>query len=186
MNYNYEYLFFKYLYNELELNKLDQELENNNIKMVDQENVDKRISKYFSLLNRGNEANFSDLELETYKRIFSLKLDKLMEPLVYEEAISFIKSTYQKYYHLTDEVKYIYYGPENDEFLAPSNCIALGLNYIKYDIGDENFDAKLAAQEDIIFKVRVYIQRELAKEKNIKLASLAFNEVSLNQPFISL
>ncbi len=185
MNDNYEYVFFKYLYKKLELNKLDEYLISEKIKMIDQDNVENRISKYFALENKGNIDLFTDEDKKIFNQVFNDKLNNILEDK-YDEAISFIERTYQDYFHLNDNLEYKYFGPINDSFLAPSNCIVIGLNYIKFDIDDNNYEEEIERQEQVIFFVLNYIQNKLSKEKNINLASLAYNEVSLSQPFVKI
>ena len=69
------------------------------------------------------------------------------------------------------------------EFMAPSNAIALGINYLKYDLDDDNYDKELERQEGIVVDMLNYIQRELSKKYNMNLAAIAYNEVTLSQPF---
>jgi len=185
MEYNYNYIFFKYLYKKLDLEKLDKELENSGIKMIDQDNCNKRISKYFSLQNHGDTILFSDERKTIFKKLFDDDLDNVLENKK-EEAINFVASTYQDYFHLNDKIEFKYYGPINDKFLAPSNCIVIGLNYIKYQLEEDNYEEKFERQEEVIFKMLNYIQNTLSKEKGINLASIAYDEVALFQPFVRL
>ena len=185
MTEKYEYVFFKYLYRKLELNKLDEYLVSENIKMIDCDNADNRISKYFALENRGNIDLFSDDDKKVFNQIFSDELNNILDNK-YDEAVSFIERTYQDYFHLNDTLEYKYYGPINDQFLAPSNCIVIGLNYRKFDIDENNYDKEFERQQEVIVRTLNYIQNKLSKEKNIKLASLEYNEVTLSQPFVRL
>ena len=91
-------------------------------------------------------------------------------------------------FHLDEEVEYVYYGPMSDDFLAPSNCIVIGLNYDKYnlDVEDEKYDDEINRQDIVVTKIINYIQFELSKQYNIRLATLAYNEVTLSQPFVKI
>ena len=185
MESNYEYLFFKYLYEQLELNKFDDELQRQGIKMVDEKNSDKRISKYFSLVSRGDINDFSQEMKEKFKRIFDNSLDNILNSN-YDEAIKYIMDTYKDFYHLNGEVEYKYYGPTNDNFLAPSNCIVIGLNYYKFNLDKKRNEEDFDKQETIIVKTLNYIQGPLAEQKGFKIATLAYNEITLSQPFVRL
>lgn len=185
MNENYEYVFFKYLYKKLELNKLDEYLVSEKIKMIDYDNSNNRISKYFALENQGNTDLFSDIDKKEFNQIFNDELNNIIENK-YDEAVSFIERTYQDYFHLNDNLEYKYFGPINDSFLVPSNCIVIGLNYKKFDIDENNYDKEFERQQKVIVRILNYIQNELSKEKNIRLASLEYNEVTLSQPFVKL
>ncbi len=185
MESNYEYLFFKYLCEQLELNKFDDELQRQGIRMVDENNSDKRISKYFSLVSRGDINDFSQEMKEEFKRLFDNSLENVLNNN-YNEAIQFIVDTYKVFYHLNGEVEYKYYGPANDNFLAPSNCIVLGLNYFKFNLDKEYNEESFDKQETIIVKTLNFIQGPLAKQKGFKIATIAYNEISLSQPFVNL
>ena len=184
MEYNYEYMFFKYIYKKLNLQELDNSLQGKGIKPIDIKNIESRISKYFALLNRGDITNFTSEEKMEFNRLFSKEINNLS--IDDSSLISFIEQTYVKYFHLDGEVKYIYYGPDSMEFMAPSNAIALGINYLKYDLDDDNYDKELERQEGIVVDMLNYIQRELSKKYNMNLAAIAYNEVTLRQPFRSI
>ena len=183
---NYKYVFFKYLYNKLGLNKLDEMLLNENIKMIDEENVNKRISKYFSLLNEGDIEEFNEIEKHFYQKYFSQDMEVIEQENISDEVIEFIKKTYQKFFHLNDDFTYKYYGPKDDIFMAPSDCIVIGLNYSKFDLDTNDYDMELQRQERIVVKILNYIQNEVARKNNLKLAALSFNEITLSQPFMKI
>ena len=185
MNTNYEFIFFQYLYEVLELKVLDEKLLNEKIKMIDQEGSNNRISKYFSLVSRGDVSYFSEDNKKTYTEIFDKELNDILSNNK-ERAIDFIKATYKDYFHLNDKIEYNYYGPINEDFLAPSNCIVIGLNYVKYQIDNDNFDEELFRQDGIICDTLNYLQGPLAEEKGFNIAALAYNEITLSQPFVRL
>lgn len=187
MEYKYEYMFFKYLYKILDLKNLDDKLSKEKIKMIDENNSNKRISKYFALINKGNSSEFSEIEKKEYEKLFSNDLEELCKEINEEVINNFIKKTYEKYFHLNIDFKYIYYGPTSFEYMAPSDSIVIGLNYEKYNIeDDDNFEEELSRQEEIVVKVLNYIQNDLAKENKIKLSAIAYNEIALSQPFVRL
>ena len=184
MEYNYEYMFFKYIYKKLNLQELDKSLQEKGIKPVDEKNIESRISRYFSLLNQGDTSSFTPEEKTEFDKYFSQDVNSLS---IDDSALAnFLEQTYSKFFHLNEEVKYVYYGPDSMEFMAPSNAIALGINYVKYDLNEDNYEQELDNQEGIIVDMLNYIQMELAKKYNMNLAAMAYNEVTLSQPFIRI
>ena len=180
-NYKYEYIFFKDLYSRLNLKKLDSVLTNEGIKPVDEENMDQRISKYFAFLNEGTSRNFSEEELEKFHEYFSRELYELEQEPLYSEVRDYVLRTYEKFFFSEIKDNYIYYGPVSFEFMAPSDAITLGINYIKFDIkanSDREYERELERQDGVIVDMMNHIQTNLAKETGIKLAAVAYNEVT--------
>lgn len=186
MEYKYEYIFFKYIYEKLDLMKLDEKLAFENIKMYDVDNVDKRISKYFALMNKGTAINFSENDQKKYNYYFSKELDELLQEPLYSEVKEFVLNTYENYFFSAVKSEYMYYGPSSFEYMAPTDSIVLGINYVKFDIDSLDYDKELERQDGIIVDMLNYIQTDLASSNKIKLSAIAYNEISLNQPFKSL
>ena len=185
MNYKYEYIFFKELYNKLNLSELDDKLTNEGIKPIDEENVDKRISKYFSFMNEGTNINFSKEDTEKFNSYFSKELSELEQEPLYSEVKDFVLRTYENYFFSEALDDYIYYGPNTYDFMAPSDAITLGINYSISGIkanSDMEYEKELQRQDGIIVDMMNYIQTDLAKEKGIKLAAISYNELVSNQP----
>ena len=183
-NYNYEYVFFKYIYEKLELKKLEEKLLNKGIKIYDSGHANERISKYFSLLNKGNSKYFDAKTNETFLEYFNKELSEILNSDNYDEIIKFVESTYKTYFFSNIKDNYVYYGPANFEYMAPSDSIAIGLNYVKYD--NEGSEEDSLDSEVFVVDMLNYIQTDLSKEKNMKLAAISYNEVTLNQPFARL
>ena len=178
-NYKYEYIFFKELYDRLELKKLDDRLTNEEIKPVDEENADKRISKYFAFMNKGTAVHFSREDLEKFGDYFSKELFELEREPLYSEVRDFVLRTYENYFFSDKKDDYIYYGPVSFDFMAPSDAITLGINYVKFDINaasDMEYDLELQRRDVVVVDMMNYIQTDLAKEKGIKLAAVAYDE----------
>lgn len=186
MNFKYEYVFFKYLYEKLNLKKLEEQLTNNGIKPYDENNISKRISKYFSLVSTGTSDNFSKENIERFNYYFSKDISELLTEPLYSAVIDFILKTYQNYFYSDATERYKYYGPTSFEYMAPTDSIVLGLNYIKYDLPEEQYNQELARQDRAIVDVLNYIQTDLSKVSSIKLSAIAYNEVVLNQPFLKI
>ena len=186
MNYKYEYIFFKYLYEILNLKECDNKLETSGIEPYDKENMGNRISKYFALKNEGNNNEFSPEDKEKFNLYFSKELDELLNEPLYSEVRNFVARTFETYFFSNISEKYMYYGPSSYEYMAPTDAIVLGINYVKFDIENENYDETINNQEDVIIEVATFIQEELAEKSNLKLAAIPYNEIALNQPFIRL
>lgn len=186
MNFKYEYVFFKYLYEKLNLKELEEQLTNNGIKAYDEDNISKRIAKYFSLVSTGTNVNFSNEDLDRFNTYFSKSINELTKEPLYSEVVSFILKTYQNYFYSNAKERYKYYGPSSFEYMAPTDSIVLGINYIKFDLPEEQYDQELLRQEKVIVDILNYIQTNLSKKSGIKLSAISYNEVVLNQPFLKL
>lgn len=184
MEYKYEYMFFKIIFKKLNLSELERKLESEKIKPYDEKNMNDRISKYFALLNRGTSINFTEEESEIFNYYFSKEINELTVEPLYSEVESFIMKTYEKYFFSEAKEQYIYYGPASFEYMAPTDSIALGINYQKY--GFNYSDKELERQEGVIVDMLNYIQNDLAKISGIKLSAIAYNEIALNQPFVKI
>lgn len=183
-NYRYDFICFAYFREKLNLQKYEALLEKGGIVPYNKENVDNRISKYFSFLNEGNTKAFNDEERKQFDKLFSNDLTSLLDN---PEVIDFIETTYQKYYFSNIKEKYKFYIPSNYEFMAPSDAITLGINYQKYDTTNENFDEeKIFERDAIINDIINEIQEKVSEEKGIKVAVLRFDELALNNDIMSL
>lgn len=123
----YRVLFFRYLYQKLKLNEIEDYLINNKINcitnvnnMCEEEKICSKYSKYFYLLN--------DIEL------FMLNEDELMylrrvreDSELTEKLIEFLNNTYEKVMLSDSRGKNKYYGAMSDSFMAKDNQIVLGL-----------------------------------------------------------
>lgn len=183
MNEKYEYLFYMYIYRKLNLEDVENKLEKENIKKCDNKNI----SKYFTLLNSGDIDAFTDDELRMFNYYFNLKIDEILSDSdKYKEVINFIESTYQKYFFSNLEEKYIYYGTSTFEYMAPSDAITLGFYYKQFDFGIEDIDSYCLEIDEKICDIINYIQNDLAKKHNLKIAVIKYNEVALSQPYIRI
>lgn len=172
----YEYMFFKYIYEKLNLKDLDDRLSNEKVRLYDPKNVDERISPYFGLLNRGSFESFTKEEMDKSNELFSHEYEELLTEPLKSELSSFFEKTYKKYYFDNVKDKYVYYGPAEIKFLAPSDAIALSINYTRFDNEDEMF-----RREEVITEIANYIQEDLADKSNMKLAAVIYDEFSLNR-----
>ena len=171
----YEYMFFKYIYEKLNLKELDEKLSNEKVRLYDSKNVDKRISPYFGLLNRGTFDAFTEEEMNKVNELFSHEYEELLVEPLYTELKSFFEKTYKKYFFDNNRSDYIYYGPTEMQYLAPSDAIALSINYTKFDNEDEMF-----RKNEVLANMGNYIQEELSEKSNMKLAVIIYDEFSLN------
>ncbi len=171
----YEYMFFKYIYEKLKLKELDDKLSNEKVRLYDPKGVENRISPYFGLLNRGSFEAFSKDELNKANELLSHEYEELLAEPLYSKLTSFFDDTYKKYFFDNIKGDYIYYGPTEMQFLAPSDAIALSINYTKFDTEGEMF-----RRSEVIADVGNYIQEDLAEKNNMKLAVIIYDEFALN------
>ena len=176
MEEKYEYMFFKYIYEKLKLKESVDKLSEEKVRLYDSKNVDKRISPYFGLLNRGSFEAFTEDEMNKVNELFSHEYEELLTEPLYSELTSFFDKTYKKYFFDNIRSNYTYYGPEEMEFLAPSDAITLSINYKRFDTEEEIF-----RKNEVLADMGNYIQEELAEKNNMKLAVIIYDEFSLNR-----
>lgn len=171
---NYKYMFFKKLYDSLNLKEMEQRLENENIRSLNVISSDKYepISNYFFLLNEVNIERLSQEQLQDFHLYFSKDINMLTKEE--EKKINgFIDETYSIVLFPDVDSKYVYYGPINDNYISPKDAITIGLYYNVFgDYDDFEVENKLA---DIIN----YIQFDLAKKINKKVSVIPFNQITL-------
>lgn len=180
-NYNYEYVFFEYIYKKLKLERFDNQLRSEGIQPYNSsdESFKMRISPYFSLINTGDIEDFSPEEKKEFLRLFKDISDLSMRDAMYQ----FVEKTYKKYFFEKAVDKFIFLVPGNFEFAVPTDAIVLGITYNKFDINcpDDRYDAELERQDRAICDIINYIQEELAMESGMKLCVKRINEYYLNK-----
>ncbi|MBQ9071726.1 MAG: hypothetical protein IJY25_01025 [Bacilli bacterium] len=180
MQEKYKYMFLKYIYNKLNLEKIENEITKRDIKPIDDE-VDglyKNISKYFSLVNKVDESRLSTELKNQYNNYFSLPLEMLIEEKMQNEVFNFLESTYKIMLFPNIKENHCFYGPLNYKYVAPRDSIVLGFNYEEFDIPEENFDELYSKQEEFISGMINYIQFGLAEEEQKTIAVIKYNEYS--------
>lgn len=175
---NYKYLFFKKLYNYLGLKEMEQTLikeKINSLEVISNEKYD-IISNYFFLLNDVNINNLNKVQLDKFHLYFSKEVKYLKEDEL-KEIYEFIDDTYKLLLFPNADSNYVYYGPINDNYSCPKDAIAIGLYYDAFgEYDDFEVKNKLA---DVIN----YIQFNLAKKINEKVAVISFNQKTLKNEF---
>ena len=177
MKEKYKYMFMKYLYNKLGLKQLEDNLINSGIKM--QELDSKEISRFFKILNNVDEGILTGELLEKYNYYFSLEFNTLCIPEIEKEVFKFINETYKLLLFTKTDAKYLYYGPLNYKYMAPSDAIVLGFYYKEFDIdvGDEEFRKIHFKNEVLVANNLNYVQNVLGPENNMKIAVIKYNEI---------
>ncbi len=175
---NYKYIFFKELYNALNLKSLERKLNDENVKFLDIVENDEysTISNYFFLLNDADLENLSEEQLKKFYTYFSKDINSLTTQEL-NTIKEFIMETYPLILFPKTDSKYVYYGPANDNYICPRDAIAIGLYYNavgEYD--DFELENKLSG-------IVNYIQFELTKGKNCKISVIPFNQFSLEFRF---
>lgn len=176
MKEKYKYLIFRKLYQQLSLNKIEQKLVNNGVAGINNDGF----SKYFCLLNEIYEEQLPANYIEQYKKYFSLPMEQLLSKELENVLDNFLEQTYRYLLFKKIDEDYLYYGPVNDNYVAPTDAIVLGLCYEEFNINDdESFDQKHKIQEDLICDICNNIQFDLANRVNKKIAVITYNEYSL-------
>ncbi len=167
----------KIIYDELELNTVEEQLVKKGIRNKNIYNPDGKelASKYFFLLNDIHYDNLLDSEKRTLEDLYnkSLKDDKQAK----EDLYNFLNQVKLKLLIPNSEVKYEYFGIRDFEHTAPTDAIVLGFHYIRYN--RENFDDESDRNNEYYITDMVNnIQFNLAKNKSLKVAVLTFDEVN--------
>lgn len=180
MENNYKYFVFKYIYEQLGLNQIEQELLNKGILPLDYQNEDddqyKELSKFFILKNNVDIKTLTPEEQELFKQYFSLSISNINNnPTLLNEINSYIQKTFQKVLFPKIEENHLYYGPINMNYVAPRDSIVLGFEYYEFKI-EENFDEVHEKQQRIICEALNDIQFNLAQKLGICVAVIKYNE----------
>ena len=137
----YSDLLYKYMIKKLELQRFDNLLLNSpckfkKIKENDMDLYQKLGSKHLKYFYIRNNLYIERLSNEELNDLINLTMDDL-------DSHDFIEKTYFKVL-LEDpdpNSKLItIYGPDNKEFIKPSNVIVIGYSYVKFDKDENNID----------------------------------------------
>lgn len=175
---NYKYLFFKRIYNELNLKSIEDKMLEEKIKplSVIEESDYEIISNYFFLLNEPNLQSLNPIQLEKFHNLFSKKISDLSQAEL-KSALDFINNTYDLMLFPNSDTNYVYYGPISNNYICPRDAIAIGLYYDAFaECNDFEVRNKLA-------RVVNYIQFDLAKKINKKIAIILFNQITLENRY---
>lgn len=180
MSDKYKYMFLNYLYKKLNLKEIEKIYIQNEINHIDVEveGLYTDISKYFSLVNKVDESRLTEDQMKQYNYYFSLPIEKLLSDELLNKVLKFIESTYKIMLFPNIEENHCFYGPLNYKYLAPRDCVVLGLNYYEFDINSDDFDKTHSKREAIICDTLNYIQEELANSIGMNIAVLRYNEYS--------
>ena len=171
---NYKYLFFKEIYENLNLKSIEEKLCYEKIKSlnVQPNGYYQIISPYFFLLNEVNIENLTTDQLQKFHKYFSKNINLLSEEEL-KEIKNFINETYHLVLFPNVKDAYVYYGPISDDYVCPKDAIAIGLYYDAFT-DDDDFEV-----ENKLSEVINYIQFDLAKKINKKVSVLSFNQLKI-------
>lgn len=183
MEEKYKYVFFKYIYDKLNLEYYEKDLQKYDINPIEQdiEGLYKDISRYFSLLNNVNDKNLTEEQRKKYNYYFSLPIEKILDKSLENEINVFLEETYEKMLFPDIKEDHYYYGPLNNKYLVPKDSVALGFNYCEFDIEDENFSEKHLYKERVICRLLNNIKLILAKQIGMKISTIRYNEYSFKK-----
>jgi len=179
MNQELKIILFNILYINLDLKKLENQIIQKGIKHKNIENSCNYpiISKYFFLLNDLHLENLDSSELENLNILYNnFKKDN---NLYGDELCQFLLKNIQKLLFSVHEKGYLVYG-DKTEYIAPADSIVLAFHYNDYQSESENHEEL----EDYICDVLNYIQFELSKKINMKIAVLKFGTYVSNKDFV--
>ncbi len=175
---NYKYLFLKKIYDELNLKEIEKNLPNKKIMPLTIEKNENYeiISHYFFLINNVNLKALNSEQLQKFHTLFSKRNEELSEAEL-KEVNEFMEKTYSLLLFPDVDSNYVYYGAINDKYVAPRDAIVIGLYYDAF-IESEDFEI-----ENNLADIVNYIQFELAKKINKKVAVLTYNQLTLESRF---
>ena len=175
MNEKYRKLFFKYLFNLLNLKEYEEELIKENIEYIDREDIMcyeevicSKISKYFYLLN---EVNLDVLTEEETKY-----LNIIHDDIIDDNVISFLKKTYEKVLLNHSLNTKTYYGPfMNPNFEANNDAIAIGIKYNVYGLakGYKKEIEQMNREDKIVFD----IMKRIEDSSKLKVKVIRYDEL---------
>ncbi len=155
-------IIFNSIYNNLGLENLESQIIKAGIKSKNIENPTSisLVSNYFFLLNGIHLENLSQDELDYLKTSY-----QNYQKGNTSELYAFLNKNISKLLFAKTESKYIEYG-DREEQAAPNDSIAIAFHYNSLDCTEE--------QENFICDILNYIQDELSKKINMKIAVLKF------------
>ena len=109
----------------------------------------------------------------------ALPFNELLNKKNYNQVTEFLEETYRLVLFADTKAKYLYYGPVNDKYLAPTDSVVLGFNYIEYYNNEEDYFEQIHFQkESEINDLLNRIQDEIGPKCGIKVAVIKYNEFS--------
>ena len=169
---NYRILFFRYLYEKLNLKEIEDYLEKNNINYIDNDNLmcnEEKIcfhySKYFYLLN---DINFELLNSEGIAYLKSINKDSFLD----SNIINFLESTYKRVL-FNNFGKY--YGPHSDQYYVNGDYIVLGIKFDELGFASRNIKTRkeIENNNNIVDSIISKIENNL----NYKIKIIKYNEL---------
>ena len=171
MENKYRRLFFKYFYDSLQLNKVEELFKKQGIKKIINDKLNNcfGISDYFYLLN---EVNLNNLTEDEYKYLDNIDINNCD----LNDLISYLIATYKKVLFPKTSDDYVYYGPMTYDYMAPSDAIVIGVRYDKYgfDSGDRLTLEQVDSNEEVLCDILNGVQEE--NYDKIKVAFIRYHE----------
>lgn len=158
---------FDLIYNELGLKTIEDEFKEKNIphkEVVGYEGLEP-ISQYFFL----NNDVFMD-RLSQEEIAFLNDGINSSDPAKMDSVYTFLKQNKQRLLLPETNEPYLCWGPMSFEYMAPSDAIVLGFHTLEFT--DESSEEKT----NYIYDRLNYIQDRLAKDANMKVAVIIYNE----------
>lgn len=124
-------MIFNIIYDELNLKEVEEVLINKGVKFKKLSIVDSGISKYFTLLNDVDLNSFLDSELNEIKTCY--EISKLGNDGMTPKLKQILKNNILKILIPKTDEQYLYWGPMNFQYMAPSKSIVLAFNYLAFD-----------------------------------------------------
>lgn len=122
---------FDIIYDELQLKEIEEFLVSNGVKTKKVSGEDLGTSKYFTLLNKVELNNFSEIELNEITLCYERSV--LGDSVAIQKLTEILKDKILKFLIPRTDEQYLYWGPMNFEYMAPSKSIVLAFNYLAFD-----------------------------------------------------
>jgi hypothetical protein len=98
-----------------------------------------------------------------------------------EEAKAFLVSTAERVVNPFDEVRLVFYGPQNGRFLCDSNAIVIGIRYDEFesDLDDSAFTEAFLQKQKLISQLQTIVEVVGADVYRNGVRFLQYNEASV-------
>lgn len=163
-------MLFEIIYDELQLNEVDNYLFSQNIlgKQINNHSQYPILSRYFTLQNKVTFERLKDEE----KHILNHYIENMNNTETKKNLYNFLRDHKLKLLLPQTKESYLYWGPMNVKYMAPSDAIVLGFNYIEFS---NKYDSQ--EQGKIIEQVLNNIQSGSQAKVGYKVAIIKYNEI---------
>ena len=171
----YRLIFFRYIYDKLNLKEVERYLESNSIEyiinnalMCKEEKLCYNYSKYFYLLNNIDFSLLTKDELDYFNSINE-------NSIIDNKMIDFLEKSYYKVFFGNPNFTEKHYGPSSNSYYVKGDCIVLGLKYNELGFSTGKIKTRLEIENNN--KIIVDVIEKIESNKNYQVKVLKYNEL---------